>query len=90
MEHGKWVKMGKIRMVQCSRNKRARWKEHFEALMNVHGGNVANVNMIGCGSMQRLRPRGSLDISMAKEKAVVKNVENGKAASVDEVTAETI
>lgn len=56
MEQGKWVKMGRMRVVECSRNKRARWKEYFEALMNVHGCNVANVNMIGFGGMQRSSP----------------------------------
>lgn len=68
-----------------------KWKVYYKDLMNGDGRNVANINMISFGGIQRSRPKVSGDISVTEMKKVaVKDLKNGKAVRLVEVAAEAV
>lgn len=64
--------------------------EYFEDVRNGHEGNVVNVIKMYYRNVQRSGTTINVDISVADMKNVVKDLKNGKAQGVDQVTTSMV
>ena len=76
--------------VDGDENVKGRWKEYFEDLLNVTEEKEVNVNMCGFEGVKRSKYLGCDEITRAEVDKAIQKLKNGKAAGVDDISAEML